>query len=157
MATPEGKIKSKLDNMFKAEGVLYYSPQAGPYGAAGWPDRIAIVCGLFLGVECKADAKCKPTALQLRIGEQIKNAGAEWLLVYDEATIEQVRQWIVSARSRRQEGGGCSVGGSTSDLGRDTDGPWCEGPLSTGAPYLGDGSGSKEPGIRHPLPNSPLL
>lgn len=157
MATPESKIKSALDKMLKAEGVWYYSPQAGPYGVAGIPDRVAIVCGLFLGIECKADEKCKMTALQERCKEQIENAGGKFFLVYDKATIEEVRHWIVSTRSRRQEGGSCGVGGSASDPGCDTDGPWCEGPLSTGASYVGDGSGSKEPGIRHPLPDTPLL
>lgn len=160
MATPESKIKSALDKMLKAEGVWYYSPQAGPYGAAGIPDRVAIVCGLFLGIECKADEKCKMTALQERCKEQIENAGGKFFLVFDKATIEEVRQWIVSTRNRRQEGGSSIRvvhGKSCRCIVCDPDGSWCEGPLSTGTPYLGDGSGSKEPGIRHPLPNSPLL
>lgn len=99
MATPEGKVKGWLDAMFKSEGVLTYSPQAGPYGASGWPDRIGIVTGLFLGVEVKADAKCKMTALQERRKEQIENAGGTFFLVYDKATIEVVRQWIVDTRN----------------------------------------------------------
>lgn len=101
MATPESKVKSDLDKMFKAEGVLYYSPQAGPYGAAGWPDRIGIVTGLFLGVECKANAKCKMTALQQRISEKIEAAGGKFFLVYDKATIEEVRLWIVRTKAER--------------------------------------------------------
>ena len=138
MATPEGKIKSKLDKMFKSEGVLYYSPQAGPYGAAGWPDRMLIVCGMFAGVEVKADEKCKPTALQLRIGEKIKEAGAEWFLVYDDATIETVRQWIVSTRSRRQKDTGSSVGEPTGDPGCD---PYGEAYPEQAFPF----SGSSQP------------
>ncbi len=100
MATPEGKIKTWLDKMLKAEGVWFYSPQSGPYGVAGIPDRIAIVCGLFVGIECKADEKCKMTALQERCKEQIENAGGKFFLVYDKATIEEVRQWIIDARNR---------------------------------------------------------
>ena len=102
MATPESKVKSALDKMLKTEGVWYYSPQAGPYGVAGIPDRVAIVCGLFLGIECKADAKCKMTALQERCKEQIENAGGKFFLVYDDATIEQVRQWIVDVRNSQR-------------------------------------------------------
>jgi len=102
MATPESKIKSALDKMLKTEGVWYYSPQAGPYGVAGIPDRVAIVCGLFLGIECKADEKCKMTALQERCKEQIENAGGKFFLVFDKATIEEVRQWIVNARDSRR-------------------------------------------------------
>lgn len=116
MATPESKIKSALDKMLKAEGVWYYSPQAGPYGVAGIPDRVAIVCGLFVGIECKADAKCKMTALQERCKEQIENAGGKFFLAFDKTTIEEVRQWIVSTRNRRQEGGSCGVGGPTDNL-----------------------------------------
>lgn len=127
MATPESKIKAALDKMLKAEGVWYYSPQAGPYGVAGIPDRVAIVCGLFLGIECKADEKCKMTALQERCKEQIENAGGKFFLVFDKATIEEVRQWIVSTRNRRQEGGSCGVGGSTSDPRYDPDGESCAG------------------------------
>ena len=113
MATPESKIKKQVDTMLRAEKIWYFSPQAGPYGVAGIPDRIAIVCGLFLGIEVKADAKCKMTALQERCKEQIENAGGKFFLVYDKETIELVRQWIVSTRSRRQEGGSGGVGEPT--------------------------------------------
>ena len=41
--TPEGRIKKKLDKMFKEEGIWYYSPQAGPFGAAGIPDRLSLI------------------------------------------------------------------------------------------------------------------
>lgn len=99
MATPEGKIKSALDKMLKVEKVWYFSPQAGPYGVSGIPDRIAIVCGTFVGIECKADSKCTMTALQERCKEQIENAGGKFFLVFDKATIEDVRQWIVSVRN----------------------------------------------------------
>lgn len=99
MATPESKIKGMIDAMLKAEKVWSFSPQAGPYGVAGIPDRIAIVCGTFLGIECKANEKCKMTALQERCKEKIEAAGGKFFLVYDKATIETVRQWIVSRRN----------------------------------------------------------
>lgn len=102
MATPESKIKSALDKMLKTEGVWYYSPQSGPYGTAGIPDRVAIVCGLFLGIECKANEKCEMTALQKRCKEQIENAGGKFFLVYDKATIEAVRQWIIDVRDAQR-------------------------------------------------------
>jgi len=59
-ATPEGRIKSKLDKVLKAEGVWFYSPQAGPFGVAGIPDRVACVNGHFVGIECKADRPRSP-------------------------------------------------------------------------------------------------
>ena len=53
--TPEGKIKRKLDNTLKQLGVWYYSPQSGPFGRSGIPDRVAIHKGRFIGIECKAE------------------------------------------------------------------------------------------------------
>ena len=50
MATPEGRIKAALDRMLKAERVWFYPPQAGPFGSAGIPDRVAIVAGIFVGI-----------------------------------------------------------------------------------------------------------
>lgn len=99
--------------MLKGEKVWYFSPQAGPYGQAGIPDRIGVLTGLFFAVECKADATKKMTALQELCKEKIEAAGGKFFLVYDKATIEEVRQWIVSTRSRRQEGTDSGVGGPT--------------------------------------------
>jgi Holliday junction resolvase len=92
--TPENKIKRKLDTMLKRHGVWYYSPQAGPFGRAGIPDRIAIVAGRFVGIECKADASKKPTVLQVKAMEEIEAAGGKCFLVYDDATIMEVRDFI---------------------------------------------------------------
>lgn len=106
MTTPEGKVKKALDKMLKAEGIWFYSPQAGPYGVSGIPDRVAVVCGLFVGIEAKANSKCEMTALQERCMKQIKAAGGYHFLVYDKETIDQVRQFITDVRSRgpRQKG-----------------------------------------------------
>jgi hypothetical protein len=92
--TPEGKIKNKLDKMLKYEKVWYYSPQAGPFGRAGVPDRVAILGGQFLGIECKADRSKKPTALQLKCMQEIEEAGGKCFVVCDDESIEQVREYI---------------------------------------------------------------
>ena len=92
--TPEGKIKRKLDKMLKSENIWFYSPQAGPFGRAGIPDRVAIINGKFIGIECKADRTKKPTALQLSCMKQIEAAGGKCFVVYDDETIEQVREYI---------------------------------------------------------------
>lgn len=160
MATPEGKVKANLDKMLKAEGVWYYSPQAGPYGVAGIPDRVAIVCGLFLGIECKANVKCKMTALQERCKEQIENAGGKFFLVYDKATIEEVRQWIIDVRSSsgRQEGSSCGVGGPDADS---DDYSWVEANpwkiIDASSAYSGLHPSLKEPWPPGPFPNPSLL
>jgi hypothetical protein len=108
MATPEGRIKAALDKMLKAERVWFYPPQAGPFGSAGIPDRVAVVYGMFVGIECKADASKKPTALQIKCMASIEDAGGKCFVVYDKETIEQVREWI-HARRRRCEGTGPQV------------------------------------------------
>ena len=92
--TPEGKIKTKLDKMLKYEKVWYYSPQAGPFGRAGVPDRVAILGGQFIGIECKADRSKKPTALQLKCMQEIEDAGGKCFVVCDDESIEQVREYI---------------------------------------------------------------
>ena len=92
--TPEGKIKNKLDKMLKYEKVWYYSPQAGPFGRAGVPDRVDILGGQFIGIECKADRTKKPTALQLKCMQEIEDAGGKCFVVCDDESIEQVREYI---------------------------------------------------------------
>lgn len=100
MTTPEGKIKSKLDKMLKSEGVWYFSPQAGPYGRAGIPDRIAIVSGRFVGIETKADEKKEMTALQSLCAWQIESAGGEFFLVRSYDDVEKVRSFIRASHTR---------------------------------------------------------
>lgn len=120
--TPEGKIKSRLDKMLKAEGVWYYSPQAGPFGVAGIPDRVAIVAGQFVGIECKADKTKKPTALQMKCMRDIEQAGGKCFVAYDDETIETVREYI-RARNSKGQGSGTEAEEPGKGAG---DGPICQ-------------------------------
>lgn len=97
MSTPESRIKSKLDRMLRQEKVWFYRPQAGAFGRAGIPDRVAIVRGQFVGIECKADITKKPTRLQVDCMAKIEAAGGKCFVVYDELTIEEVRTYIRGA------------------------------------------------------------
>jgi hypothetical protein len=92
--TPENKVKAALDRMLKEEKVWSFSPQSGIYGTAGIPDRIAIVDGRFVGIECKADRTKKPTALQFLRMTEIEEAGGKCFVVYDHETIAAVQKWI---------------------------------------------------------------
>jgi len=95
VTTPEGKIKKKLDRMLKSkQGVWYFPPQAGPFGSAGIPDRIACVRGHLVGIEAKADRTKKPTALQAQCMAKIEAAGGKCFLVYDDETIQKVEGYI---------------------------------------------------------------
>lgn len=95
--TPEGKIKTRLDKMFKKHKVWYFSPQSGPFGRAGVPDRLAVVQGRLLGVEAKSDKTKKPTALQIKCMKEIEKAGGKCFLVFDDATISEVEDYIINA------------------------------------------------------------
>lgn len=92
--TPEGRIKARLDKMLKAEGVYFWPPQSGPFGKAGRPDREAIIFGRHVGIECKASKSKKPTRLQEKCLREIEEAGGKSFLVYDDDTIDIVRQFI---------------------------------------------------------------
>lgn len=95
-ATPEGKVKKKLDKMLKTftPELWYFPPQAGPFGSSGVPDRIVCYKGWFIGIEVKADASKKMTALQINCKWRIEAAGGAFFLIYDDTTIDVVQQYL---------------------------------------------------------------
>lgn len=110
--TPEGKIKAKIDKLLKAYGVWFYSPQAGPHGQSGIPDRVACVRGRFVGIEAKADKTRKPTAMQLMQGRNIVTAGGLWYLVYDEETLKGLEDYLSHACNKPEETPDLETGGT---------------------------------------------
>ena len=92
--TPEGKVKRRLTEMLKHHKIWYFFPGNNGFGKSGLPDIIAIIRGRFVGIEVKADATKKPTALQWKTGREIKEAGGSWFLVYDDDTILTVETFI---------------------------------------------------------------
>lgn len=95
--TPEGKIKRRLDNMLKKHKIWYFSPQSGPFGRAGIPDRLAVVKGRLIGIEAKSDHTKKPTPLQIKCMKDIDKAGGKCFVVYDDVTIQDVEDYIANA------------------------------------------------------------
>lgn len=93
-STPEGKVKKKVVETLRVANIWYFFPANNGFGKAGIPDIIAIVRGVFVGIEVKADRTKKPTELQVRCGKEIKAAGGEWFLVYDEDSLLQVQKYI---------------------------------------------------------------
>lgn len=81
--TPEKRVKNAVTKILKLYNTYYFSPVTGGYGKSGVPDIIACVNGQFVGIECKAGSN-KPTALQLREMEAIRNAGG-YAIVINEA------------------------------------------------------------------------
>lgn len=94
VTTPEGRVKRKVVEMLKAKGIWYFFPGNNGFGKSGIPDIIAIVGGIFVGIECKADRSKKPTELQVRCGGAIRDAGGQWFLVCDDTSLQQVEQYI---------------------------------------------------------------
>lgn len=92
--TPEGRVKNKVVAALKKRGVWYFFPAANGMGRAGIPDIIAIVNGVFVGVEVKADKTKKPTQLQARCGQAIQAAGGRWFLVCDADSCAALEQYI---------------------------------------------------------------
>lgn len=93
-STPESKIKRKVVEVLKKHKIWYFFPANNGFGKAGIPDIIAIVDGLFVGIECKADETKKPTALQMKCGVDIRNAGGHWFLANSEASIQEIEKFI---------------------------------------------------------------
>jgi hypothetical protein len=92
--TPEGKIKRKVVELLKRYDLWYFFPGNNGFGKSGIPDIITIAGGLFVGIECKADPKKKPTELQRICGEQIQAAGGLWFLVRCEDDIKEVEKCL---------------------------------------------------------------
>ena len=81
--TPEKKVKNKITNILKEEGVYYFFPATGGFGRSGVPDIVCCVNGYFFAIECKAGTN-KPTALQVREIESIRSAGGVAVVANEE-------------------------------------------------------------------------
>jgi Holliday junction resolvase len=81
--TPEKKVKNKITNILKEEGVYYFFPATGGFGRSGVPDIVCCVNGYFFVIECKAGTN-KPTALQVREIESIRSAGGVAVVANEE-------------------------------------------------------------------------
>ena len=94
--TPEGRIKAKVVKILRDEGVYYFFPATHGYGRSGVPDIICCVTGKFLAIECKAGGN-KPTALQIREIETIRQAGGVAVIV-DETNWDSIRGLVRALR-----------------------------------------------------------
>jgi Holliday junction resolvase len=81
--TPEAKVKRKVVDLLKANGVYYFFPATHGYGRSGVPDVVCCVNGKFLGVECKA-GDSSPTALQHQELDAIRRAGGTAVVINED-------------------------------------------------------------------------
>lgn len=96
--TPEALVKKRVRAVLQAYGVYEFSPVTGGYGKSGVPDIICCYMGKFLAIECKANGG-KPTALQLREMDRIREAGGIAIIV-DEHTIDYVAAVLETIKER---------------------------------------------------------
>ena len=92
MSTPEKKVKDKVVAILKELGAYYFFPATHGYGRSGVPDIIGCLNGKFFAIECKAGNN-KPTALQEREMQRIRDTGGNTLVVNEE-NIEVTRLWL---------------------------------------------------------------
>ena len=97
--TPEGKVKDKIKKILKAKGIYYAMPHGAGYGNAGVPDFLCCVRGYFLAIEAKAKGG-KPTALQVKNMDDIRNAGGVSLVVDEDVNIRDWKEviWAITTR-----------------------------------------------------------
>ena len=85
--TPEAKVKKKVVTIIKMYGAYYFFPVMNGYGRVGIPDIIVCHRGYFIAIECKAGNN-KPTELQLKEIEAIRQAGGVSLVINEDNTEE---------------------------------------------------------------------
>ena len=90
--TPENAVKARCVEVIKKYRAYYFFPVTGGFGKSGVPDIIVCYRGRFLAIECKA-GKNKPTALQEREMERIREAGGSTLVI-NEDNINELQEWL---------------------------------------------------------------
>jgi Holliday junction resolvase len=81
--TPEAKVKASVVKLLKKYEVYYFFPATHGFGRSGVPDIICCLEGNFLAIECKAGNN-KPTALQEREMQRIRNANGDVFLINED-------------------------------------------------------------------------
>jgi Holliday junction resolvase len=81
--TPEAKVKASVVKLLKKYEVYYFFPATHGFGRSGVPDIICCLEGNFLAIECKAGNN-KPTALQEREMQRIRNANGDAFLINED-------------------------------------------------------------------------
>lgn len=90
---PESRLQRRIQDHLrdKFPGVFVFKVHGGPYMAAGLPDLICCVDGLFIGLEVKLPiAKSKPSEIQIQTLKEIRAAGGAAQVVRSPAEAEAV-------------------------------------------------------------------
>ncbi len=106
--TPEAIVKAKVKKLLDSMGVYYFMPVSNGMGVMGIFDIVCCVNTVFVGIECKADAKKKPTSLQTRNALRARNSGAVIFLVHVD-NITELEDTITRIKGEQHGTSGRSV------------------------------------------------
>lgn len=98
--TPESKVKAKVKKLLDSVGVYYFMPVSNGMGVMGIFDIVCCVNTVFVGIECKADAKKKPTPLQTRNALRAMNSGAVIFLAHID-NIKELEDTIIRIKGEQ--------------------------------------------------------
>lgn len=90
--TPEGRIQAKIIKYLKERNIFHFRYNAVS-SSFGLPDIIGIYKGTFIGLEVKTP-KGRPTELQLKMQEMIREAGGVYEFV---TSVEEAERAIENA------------------------------------------------------------
>lgn len=89
--TPEGAVKAKIKEWFKARGIWHCMPIGTGFGNSGVPDFVACWNGKFLAVEAKAPGKRgNTTVMQDNQIMGIHKAGGVAIVVDDVSQLDEL-------------------------------------------------------------------
>lgn len=82
-ATPEGKVKSRVDALLARFDAEWVNPATWGMGASGKSDKIACVYGHYVAIEVKS-GRNKPTALQAKSLRSVLAAGGSACVINED-------------------------------------------------------------------------
>lgn len=95
--TPEGKVKSKIDQVMKLYGCYYHKPVLNGMGKPSL-DYVSCYKGRFFAVEAKAPGK-KMTVRQEQTKAEIEAAGGTVFMVSSRDEIQLLIDWLEKGQS----------------------------------------------------------
>lgn len=84
MSQPESKLSRQIMSALRARGAFVFKVHGGPTMMAGLPDIVGVYQGRGIGVETKMPGN-SPTPVQLRVHEQMRQAGAVVVVAHNVA------------------------------------------------------------------------
>ena len=98
--TPEGKVKKLCTDLLKKYKAHYFMPVSNGMGRAGVSDIIGCFQGKYFVIEVKS-ATGKPTPLQLKFIQEVKDADGKAFIVNGAEALKEVEGWLKEVTNER--------------------------------------------------------